>query len=71
MGRVPREYFLAVMLGVVALILLLASYPAEVLVLLTLLYLGLIPVAWRRFQAYQEADQRAAAAAKQEAPVQP
>ena len=71
MGRVPREYFLAVMLGVVALILLLARYPAEVLVLLTLLYLGLIPVAWRRFQAYQEADQRAAAAAKQEAPVQP
>ncbi|MDP2358585.1 MAG: CDP-diacylglycerol--serine O-phosphatidyltransferase [Beijerinckiaceae bacterium] len=70
MGRVPREYFLAVMLAVVALILLLASYPAEVLVLLTLLYLGLIPLAWRRFQAYQAADDRAAAAVERPSPGQ-
>lgn len=62
MGRVPREYFLVVMLGVVAGILLLASYPAEVLVVLTLLYLGLIPVAWRRHQALTEADAARAAA---------
>ncbi len=70
MGRVPREYFLVVMLGVVALILLLASYPAEVLVLLTLLYLGLIPFAWKRFQAYQAADDRAAAAVQPPSPGQ-
>lgn len=63
MGRVPREYFLLVMLGVVAGILLLATYPAEVLVLLTILYLALIPVAWRRFQALQAEDDAAAASA--------
>lgn len=63
MGRVPREYFLLVMLAVVAGILLLASYPAEVLVVLTLLYLALIPLAWRRFKALQAADEQAAAGA--------
>jgi CDP-diacylglycerol--serine O-phosphatidyltransferase len=62
MGRVPREYFLVIMLGVVAGILLLASYPAEVLVLLTVLYLALIPVAWRRFKSLEEADEQALAA---------
>lgn len=56
MGRVPREYFLPVLLGVMAGILLLASYPAEVLVVLTILYLSLIPVAWRRFKALERAD---------------
>jgi CDP-diacylglycerol---serine O-phosphatidyltransferase len=63
MGRVPREYFLIIMLGVAAGILLLASYPAEVLVLLTIIYLALIPIAWRRFRALQGADERAAAVA--------
>jgi CDP-diacylglycerol--serine O-phosphatidyltransferase len=63
MGRVPREYFLVIMLGVVAGILLLASYPAEVLVLLTVLYLALIPVAWRRFKSLENADEQALAAA--------
>jgi CDP-diacylglycerol--serine O-phosphatidyltransferase len=63
MGRVPREYFLIIMLAVVAGILLLASFPAEVLVVLTLLYLALIPVAWRRFKALEAADAQAAALA--------
>ena len=62
MGRVPREYFLVIMLATVAGILLLASYPAEVLVLLTILYLALIPVAVRRFRALEAADAKAAAA---------
>ncbi len=62
MGRVPREYFLIIMLAAVAGILLLASYPAEVLVLLTILYLALIPVAVRRFRALEAADAKAAAA---------
>ena len=52
-----------VMLAVVAGILLLASFPAEVLVVLTLLYLALIPVAWRRFKALEAADAQAAALA--------
>lgn len=62
MGRVPREYFLLILLGVMAGILLLASYPAEVLVLLTIIYLVLIPVAWRRFKTLQAADEAASAA---------
>ena len=66
-GRVPREYLLVVMLGVVAGILLLASYPAEVLVLLTVFYLGLIPFAWRRYKALSAAD----AAKAQPAPAGP
>ena len=56
MGRIPREYLLLVMLGVVAALILLATYPAEVLVVLTLLYLGLIPLAWRRHKALEQAD---------------
>jgi CDP-diacylglycerol--serine O-phosphatidyltransferase len=62
MGRIPREYFLPVMLGVIALLLLLATYPAEVLVALTLAYLALIPVAWRRYKALEAADARRLAA---------
>jgi CDP-diacylglycerol--serine O-phosphatidyltransferase len=62
MGRIPREYFLVIMLAAVAGILLLASYPAEVLVLLTILYLALIPVAVRRFKALEAADAKAASA---------
>ena len=61
MGRIPREYLLLVMLGVVAALILLATYPAEVLVVLTLLYLGLIPVAWRRHKALEQADAERAA----------
>lgn len=51
-GRVPREYFIAVLLGIVALILFLATFPMEVLIVLSLLYLCLIPfslVSYRRF----------------------
>lgn len=61
MGRIPREWFLPVMLGVIALLLLLATYPAEVLVALTLAYLALIPFAWRRFKRLEAADARLAA----------
>lgn len=56
MGRIPREYLLLVMLGVVASLLLLATYPAEVLVFLTLVYLGMIPFAWRLHSAFERAD---------------
>lgn len=55
-GRVPREYFIPVLFGVVVLILLLATFPMEVLVALTIVYLGMIPFAYRRYQAYQRAD---------------
>ncbi|MDB5651377.1 MAG: CDP-diacylglycerol/serine O-phosphatidyltransferase [Hyphomicrobiales bacterium] len=66
-GRVPREYFIPVLFGVAALILLLATFPMEVLVFLALAYLGLIFFAWRSYQAYQRAD-AAAAIAPHDAP---
>ena len=53
-----------VTLGVVAALILLATYPAEVLVVLTLLYLGLIPLAWRRHKALEQADAERAAQEK-------
>lgn len=55
-GRVPREYVIVVLLGVVACILLLATFPMEMLVFLALLYLATIPFAIRRFKAYEAAD---------------
>jgi CDP-diacylglycerol--serine O-phosphatidyltransferase len=64
-GRVPREYVIVVLFGFVAGILLLATFPMEMLVFLALLYLGTIPFAIRRYKAYEAAD---AARAKAEAP---
>jgi CDP-diacylglycerol--serine O-phosphatidyltransferase len=55
-GRVPREYVIVVLFGFVAVILLLATFPMEMLVFLTLLYLATIPFAIRRFKAYEAAD---------------
>jgi CDP-diacylglycerol---serine O-phosphatidyltransferase len=55
-GRVPREYFIAVLLGSVALILFLAIFPMEVLIVLSLSYLALIPfsvMSHRRFMREQ------------------
>jgi CDP-diacylglycerol--serine O-phosphatidyltransferase len=55
-GRVPREYVIVVLLGVVASILLLATFPMEMLVFLALLYLATIPFAIRRYRAFVAAD---------------
>ncbi|MCI0735923.1 MAG: CDP-diacylglycerol--serine O-phosphatidyltransferase [Beijerinckiaceae bacterium] len=55
-GRVPREYVIAVLFGIVACILLLASFPMEMLIGLSLLYLATIPFAIRRFNAYTAQD---------------
>jgi len=55
-GRVPREYVLAVLFGIVACLLLLATFTMEMLVVLTLIYLGTIPFSMRRFKAYAVAD---------------
>lgn len=60
-GRVRRDWFIAVLFAIAAFILLLATFPMEVLVGLTLLYLALIPVAWRRYRALADADVAAAA----------
>lgn len=55
-GRVPREYVIAVLFGVIAGILLLATFPMEMLICFTLIYLGSIPLAARRFNANEAAD---------------
>src|SRR5450631_1829188 len=70
-GRVPREYVLAVLFGVVACVLLLAIFPMEMLIALTFLYLATIPFAIRRFNAYaaQDAGRQAGAAPAQAPPA--
>jgi CDP-diacylglycerol--serine O-phosphatidyltransferase len=62
MGRVPRDYFLPVLFAVAAFVLLLATFPMEVLVALTLGYLGMLPVSYRRHQALTRADEAASVA---------
>ncbi len=65
-GRVPREYVIAVLFGVAVVVLLLATFPMEMLVCLSFLYLATIPLAIRRFRKY-EAAEAAAAASESEA----
>ncbi len=55
-GRIPREYVIFVLFGFVAVILLLATFPMEMLVFLASLYLATIPLAIRRYKAYEAAD---------------
>ena len=50
LGRVPREYVILVLFGVAVVILLLATFPMEMLIVLTLAYLGNIPVSILRFR---------------------
>ncbi len=67
-GRVPREWFIPVLLGILALLLLIVMFPMQMLFVLSLAYLLLIPLSVRRFLAYQRADEIAAeqaAAAKE------
>jgi CDP-diacylglycerol--serine O-phosphatidyltransferase len=63
MGRVPREYVLPVLLGVVACCLLLATFTMEVLVAAACAYLVSIPFAVRRFHDSAAADTASAAVA--------
>lgn len=50
LGRVPREKFIFVLFGVIFAILLLITSTMEVLAILSLVYLALIPLAWRRYR---------------------
>ncbi|MDB5643416.1 MAG: CDP-diacylglycerol--serine O-phosphatidyltransferase [Hyphomicrobiales bacterium] len=61
-GRVPRDWFIPVLFAVAALVLLLATFPMEVLVGLTLAYLAMVPLAMRRHRAMTLADEASAAA---------
>lgn len=55
-GRVPREYVIFVLFGIVATILLLATFPMEMLIVGSLVYLGTIPLAVRSFRAHEASD---------------
>jgi CDP-diacylglycerol---serine O-phosphatidyltransferase len=49
--RISRDYVMPIFVGVAAVVALLVTYPYETLTLVTLIYLALIPVSYRRFQA--------------------
>ena len=53
-GRVPREYVAVVLIAVAAGLLLIANYPLQTLIALSLGYLATIPVAIRNFRRQQE-----------------
>jgi CDP-diacylglycerol--serine O-phosphatidyltransferase len=55
-GRVPREYVAVVLFSLAAGVLLLANFPMEVLVALSLAYLASIPFSIRRFRRLRRAD---------------
>ncbi|MBO0734302.1 MAG: phosphatidylcholine/phosphatidylserine synthase [Methylocapsa sp.] len=55
-GRIPREYVLAVLFGIAASVLLLATFTMEMLIGLTLVYLGTIPFAIRSYKAHLAED---------------
>jgi CDP-diacylglycerol--serine O-phosphatidyltransferase len=63
--RISREYVLPMFVGVAALVALLLTYPYGTLTLVTLIYLGVIPFSYRRFeQKMQEPASHAAASAQ-------
>jgi CDP-diacylglycerol---serine O-phosphatidyltransferase len=55
-GRVPRERVIVVLFGVVVVVLLLATFPMEMLACISLAYLATIPFAVRRFKALSAAE---------------
>ncbi len=62
LGRVPREMVIPVLFGVIVVILLLATFPLEMLVALTLIYLCSIPFGVRHYRRLARADADAAGA---------
>jgi CDP-diacylglycerol--serine O-phosphatidyltransferase len=60
-GRVPREWFMPLLLGVVAALLLIATFPMQMLAVLSVIYLGLIPLSIRKYLAYARAPAETAA----------
>ncbi len=62
-GRIPREFLVLAMFGAVAGILLLATFTMEVLLVASIAYLAMIPLAVRRHAALTRADAQAAKAA--------
>jgi len=48
--RIAREYVLPIFVAAAALVALLVTYPYETLALVSIIYLGIIPVSYRRYQ---------------------
>jgi len=61
--RVGREWVLPIFVLAIGLVAFLFTYPYETLTVLTLAYLGFIPVSWRAFRDKSQVDSAAAAAA--------
>ena len=59
-GRVPREWFIPVLFGVMVTLLLIATYPMQMLIVVATSYLLLLPVSIRRYRSYQLADEAVA-----------
>ena len=60
-GHIPREYFMVVLFGIAAALLMLATFPMEVMIVLSLLYVATIPLAIRRWVRFERADAARAA----------
>ena len=56
-GRVPREQVIPILFCVAVLVLLLITFPMEVLAVLTLAFVGLIPLSIASFRRYQRRDE--------------
>jgi len=63
LGRVPRDLMIPLLFGFGALLLLLATYPMEVLIVLSLAYLATIPISLRRYRALADAEKERTPAA--------
>ena len=55
-GRIPREYFMVVIFGVAAVLLLLATFPMEMMIVFSVCYLATTPFAIRQFRRFDRAD---------------
>ena len=61
-GRVPREQVIPILFGVAVFVLLLATFPMEVLAGVVVLFLGLIPFSLRSYRRYARRDAERAGA---------
>ncbi|SFV36669.1 CDP-diacylglycerol--serine O-phosphatidyltransferase [Hyphomicrobium facile] len=66
--RVGREWVLPIFVVAIGIVAFLFTYPYETLTVLTLIYLGFIPVSWRNFRDRSEGESAAAAAAQAASP---
>jgi CDP-diacylglycerol--serine O-phosphatidyltransferase len=55
-GRIPREYFMVILFCVAAMLLLLATFPMEMMVALSLCYMATVPFAVRKYRRFERVD---------------